>query len=86
MPIPKQFVMGRLTHSPMGLVKILPHLSCKQPLYFMGDRFIRMIARIFKYPVIFAAGWLFNFVYDAHFISGFMAGWLGHTWIGEYLL
>ena len=47
---------------------------------------MRLTVRIFKFPVIFAAGWLFNFIYDAHFVSGFMAGWLGHTWIGEYLL
>ncbi len=47
---------------------------------------MRKTARAFKYPVVFAAGWLFNFVYDAHFVSGFMVGWLGHTWIGEYLL
>ena len=55
-------------------------------LFLGGDRFMRKTARAFKYPVVFAAGWLFNFVYDAHFVSGFMAGRLGHTWIGEYLL
>jgi hypothetical protein len=46
---------------------------------------MRIATRIIKYPVIFAAGWLFNFVFDAQFVSGFVAGWLGHTWIGEYL-
>ena len=46
---------------------------------------MRPTARISKYPLIFVAGWLFNFVYDAQFVSGFMAGWFGHTWIGQLL-
>jgi hypothetical protein len=37
---------------------------------------MRIATRIIKYPVIFAAGWLFNFVFDAQFVSGFVAGWL----------
>lgn len=39
-------------------------------------------AKVAKYPAIFAAGWLFNFVVDIKFMSGFMAGWFAHTWLG----
>ena len=39
-----------------------------------------------KYPVVFAGGWLFNFVIDIQFMSGFAAGWLAHTWVGDLLL
>lgn len=40
---------------------------------------------IAKYPFVFAGGWLFNFVVDIQFLSGFAAGWLTHTWVGGLL-
>ena len=39
-----------------------------------------------KYPVVFAGGWLFNFIFDIQFLSGFAAWWLAHTTIGGVLL
>ena len=39
-----------------------------------------------KYPVVFAGGWLFNFIMDIQFLSGFAAGWLAHTRIGGVIL
>lgn len=39
--------------------------------------------RLLSYPLFFAAGWLFNFVIDIHFMTGFAAGWLAHTWLGR---
>ena len=39
-----------------------------------------------KYPVVFAGGWLFNFIMDIQFLSGFAAGWLAHTWSGGVIL
>lgn len=45
-----------------------------------------MIAvKLAKYPVVFAGGWLFNFIVDIQFLSGFAAGWLAHTWVGDLL-
>jgi hypothetical protein len=38
-----------------------------------------------RFPAIFFAGWLFNFVVDIQFLSGFAAGWLAHTWLGGIL-
>lgn len=46
---------------------------------------MRFAAPVLKYPMLFAAGWLFNFVYDTRFVSGFLTGWLSHGWIGELL-
>jgi hypothetical protein len=36
----------------------------------------------------FCGGWLFNFVVDIRFVSGFLSGWLAHSWLApvmEYL-
>jgi hypothetical protein len=41
--------------------------------------------RLLSYPVIFGAGWLFNFVVDVRFMAGFASGWLAHTWLGPIL-
>ena len=41
--------------------------------------------RYLQIPVFFTAGWLFNFVVDIKFVSGFAAGWLAHTWLGGLL-
>ena len=40
---------------------------------------------LIKYPTVFIAGWLFNFVVDIQFLTGFAAGWFTHTWIGDLL-
>ena len=45
-----------------------------------------MVTRAIKYPVVFAAGWLFNFIYDIQFITGFASGWLAHSWVGDLLM
>ncbi|HYB08300.1 MAG TPA: hypothetical protein VEJ16_01360 [Alphaproteobacteria bacterium] len=42
------------------------------------------MTRILSYPFVFAAGWLFNFVFDIHFAAGFASGWLAHTWLGGF--
>lgn len=39
------------------------------------------MVRVLSYPCFFAAGWLFNFVVDIKFLSGFMAGWMAHGWL-----
>lgn len=36
--------------------------------------------RLLSLPVFFGAGWLFNFVYDIKFVSGFLSGWFMHSW------
>jgi hypothetical protein len=41
--------------------------------------------RLLSYPAFFAAGWLFNFVFDVRFAAGFASGWLAHTWLGPIL-
>lgn len=38
-----------------------------------------------RFPAVFAAGWLFNFIVDIQFLSGFAAGWFAHTWLGAFL-
>lgn len=43
------------------------------------------MVRILQYPVFFVGGWLFNFVVDIQFLSGFLAGWLANSWLGELL-
>ncbi|MEC8087682.1 MAG: hypothetical protein VX156_07610 [Pseudomonadota bacterium] len=42
--------------------------------------------KIVKYSFAFAGGWAFNFMVDIHFLSGFIAGWVTHTWIGGIFL
>lgn len=44
---------------------------------------MRAASRYLQMPVLFAAGWLFNFVVDIKFASGFTAGWFAHTWLGS---
>lgn len=43
------------------------------------------MARLLSYPLFFLFGWLFNFIVDIHFMVGFAAGWLSHTWFGALL-
>ena len=46
--------------------------------------------RIAKYavevPVLFVAGWLFNFIYDIKFVTGFVSGWMAHSWLGKLFM
>ena len=39
-----------------------------------------------KDPVVFSGGWLFDFIVDIQFMSGFAAGWPTNTWVGDLLL
>lgn len=41
------------------------------------------MVRFVQIPVFFAAGWLFNFVVDIKFVSGFAAGWFAHSWLAH---
>ena len=41
--------------------------------------------RAIAYPFVFLAGWLFNFVYDIQVLSGFLMGWMTHSWLGDVL-
>ena len=43
------------------------------------------MARVLIYPFFFILGWLFNFIFDIHFVTGFAAGWISHTWLGGLL-
>ncbi len=43
------------------------------------------MARVLIYPFFFILGWLFNFIFDIHFVAGFAAGWISHTWLGGLL-
>jgi hypothetical protein len=36
------------------------------------------------YPFLFLGGWLFNFIVDIQFITGFAAGWLSHSAFAPY--
>jgi hypothetical protein len=42
----------------------------------------RIAHRTAGWPLMFLGGWLFNFVFDVKFVSGFLAGWLAHGWMG----
>lgn len=35
-------------------------------------------------PVFFLGGWLFNFMYDIKFASGFLSGWWAHSWFAQF--
>ncbi len=37
-------------------------------------------------PLLFFAGWLFNFVYDVKFVAGFISGWVAHSWVGKWFM
>jgi len=41
--------------------------------------------RLITYPLAFLAGWLFNFVVDIQFFSGFAAGWLMNSKLGPVI-
>jgi hypothetical protein len=36
------------------------------------------MVRVLTYPVVFLVGWLFNFLVDIKFLSGFLSGWMAH--------
>jgi len=40
--------------------------------------------RVILYPLFFLGGWLFNFIVDIQFFTGFAAGWLSHSAFGPY--
>jgi len=44
-----------------------------------------MLRSAIGFPLFFVGGWFFNFVVDIQFISGFLSGWLAHSWIGSLL-
>ena len=44
------------------------------------------IGAFVKYPVVFSGGWLFDFIVDIQFMSGFAAGCPTNTWVGNLLL
>ena len=37
-------------------------------------------------PLLFFAGWLFNFVYDVNFLLEFASGWMALSWIGRLFM
>ncbi len=41
-----------------------------------------MARALLGYPLFFLGGWLFNFVVDIQFLSGFLSGWFAHGWLG----
>ena len=36
------------------------------------------MVRVLTYPLVFLVGWLFNFLVDIEFLSGFLSGWMAH--------
>lgn len=40
--------------------------------------------RVILFPLFFIGGWLFNFIVDIQFVTGFAAGWLSHSALGPY--
>ncbi len=36
------------------------------------------MVRALTYPRAFLSGWLFNFLVDIKFLSGFLSGWMAH--------
>jgi len=55
----------------------------------LEDAFVRWITRLIYSTLLFAAGWLFNFVFDIQFALGVAAGWLmreGYDNAGSTLL
>ena len=48
-----------------------------------GTEMRRVVHYAVTWPVVFAAGWLFNFIADVRFAAGFVSGWLAHSWIGN---
>lgn len=45
--------------------------------------YVRKTARVMSYPVLFVAGWIFNFVADIQYVSGFLSGWFAHSWLSQ---
>lgn len=41
---------------------------------------MKRAATFASYPLLFVGGWIFNFVYDIKFLTGFLSGWLAHSW------
>ena len=55
----------------------------------MGGKYLRWISRLIYSILLFAAGWLFNFLFDIQFALGVAAGWLmreGYSNAGSALL
>ncbi len=36
------------------------------------------MVRALTYPLAFLSGWLFNFLVDIKFLTGFLSGWMAH--------
>ena len=51
-----------------------------------GERTMRITRFAVQAPLLFFAGWLFNFVYDVKFLAGFASGWMAHSWIGRLFM
>jgi hypothetical protein len=45
----------------------------------------RTMIKALSYPFAFLAGWVFNFIVDIQFFSGFAAGWLMSSKMGPYI-
>ena len=43
------------------------------------------MVRVITYPLVFAGGWIFNFVVDIKFFTGFAMGWLAGTKLGPVI-
>ena len=50
------------------------------------EEMIRITRLTVQAPLLFSAGWLFNFVYDIKFLAGFVSGWMAHSWIGRLFM
>ena len=40
------------------------------------SRPLRKVGRGIRWPLVFFGGYLFNFIFDVQFATGFVAGWL----------
>ncbi len=47
---------------------------------------MRMPRLAIQAPLLFFAGWLFNFIYDVKFVTGFVSGWMAQSWVGKLFM
>ena len=72
--IPRRPKICRIFHV-MGLIE-----------FHTREEIMRITRLTVQAPLLFSAGWLFNFVYDIKFLAGFVSGWMAHSWIGRLFM
>jgi hypothetical protein len=80
--------VGCATISPHWRANLFETASKPIPVTRENSERGRHMWRLGAGSLAFCGGWLFNFVVDIRFVSGFLSGWLAHSWLApvmEYL-